>query len=88
MIFFENTSFFPPKQNFVGTIYKRGVRARMASSQDGNAHKAPDVDSDEEDDDYVPVDDDEDAADDDKFEALAGGEDPDDPGGCARRKCR
>lgn len=55
----------------------------MASSQDGAAHKAPDVDSEEEDDDYVPVDDDEDAAEDDKFEALAGGEDPDDTGWCA-----
>ena len=38
------------------------------------------VDSEEEDDEYVPIDDDEDAAEDDKYEALEGGEDPDDPG--------
>jgi hypothetical protein len=38
------------------------------------------LDSEEEDDEYVPIDDDEDAAEDDKYEALEGGEDPDDPG--------
>lgn len=49
-------------------------------SDSAPAEKKAEVDSEEEDDDYVPVDDDEDAAEDDAYEALAGGDDPDDPG--------
>ena len=47
---------------------------------EAEAPKEPVVDSEEEDGDYVPVDDDEDAAEDELYEALEGGEDPDDPG--------
>ena len=52
----------------------------MEASAKNAVDKPGEEDESEEDDDYVPVDDDEDAAEDDAYEALAGGDDPDDPG--------
>jgi hypothetical protein len=51
----------------------------MAEAKTGLSKPGEDEES-EEDDDYVPVDDDENAAEDDAYEALTGGDDPDDPG--------
>jgi hypothetical protein len=59
----------------VPTFFEK-KNCRMAETNGGKAE----LDSEEEDDEYVPIDDDEDAAEDDKYEALEGGEDPDDPG--------
>lgn len=59
----------------------------MQATTETTAGKQDEVDSEEEDDDYVPVDDDEDAAEDDAYEALTGGEDPDDPGASLCSRC-
>lgn len=58
--------------------------AQVSMADDAAAQ--PDLESEEEDGDYVPVDDDENAAEDDAYEALHGGEDPEDPGARARAR--